>query len=195
MNSLSRPPIFTRIDTEQVLGQSKRMIQSRAMSLKQTTDTIVATHHSFLRRELPRLSELLEALSIVCVADASMKEAQQLYTKVRNKIEAHLRDEETELFPTAAALEEGVPPPPASMDLRERLQEMEVEHENCGKALGQLEEMLSSLSNNPIKDETLAALRKVRADRDVHVEKENSLVHPRLFELLQQHVAAASIAK
>lgn len=168
------------------------MLQSRAMSLKETTDAIVATHHSFLRRELPRLSELLEALLTVCVKDSSLVEAQQLFTKVRNKIEAHLRDEETELFPTAAALEEGVPPPPSSMDLHERLQEMEVEHENCGKALAKLDQMLDALASSPLKDETLAALRKVRADLDVHVDKENSLVHPRLFELLRQHNVSKS---
>jgi regulator of cell morphogenesis and NO signaling len=163
------------------------------MSLKETTDAIVATHHSFLRRELPRLSELLEALFTVSAVDApSLLEAQKLYTKVRTKIEAHLRDEEGVLFPTAAALEEGVPPPPSSIDLRERLQEMEIEHDNCGKALGTLEQMLGRLSNSTHKQETLAALQELRADLDVHVEKENSLVHPRLFELLRSHEASKS---
>jgi len=169
------------------------------MSLKETTDAIVATHHSFLRRELPRLSELLEALSNVCADDAaklqdaaSVSEAQQLYTKVRTKIEAHLRDEEAVLFPTAAALEEGTPPPLSSMDLHERLQEMESEHNNCGKALVTLDQMLGRLSNSTLKETTVAALQELRADLDVHVDKENTLVHPRLFELLRSHNASKS---
>ena len=161
-----------------------------AMSLKETTDEIVARHHSFLRRELPRLSELLEKLATV-KDDPALREAQQLYTKVRTKIEAHLRDEETVLFPTVVALEEGVPPPLSSLDLRERLLEMEIEHENCGKALGTFEQMLGRLPEGSLKETTLQALQELRADLDVHVDKENSLVHPRLFELLLGHNARA----
>jgi hypothetical protein len=36
-----------------------------------------------------------------------------------------------------------------------------------------------------LKQTTLTALQGLRADLDVHVNKENSLVHPRLFELLK----------
>jgi regulator of cell morphogenesis and NO signaling len=157
------------------------------MTLKETTDAIVAIHHSFLRRELPRISELLESLAATGAAtdDHSLHEAQHLYTKVRSKIEAHLRDEETQLFPTGVALEEGLPPPISSIDLHERLQEMETEHENCGKALGTLEQMLHVQPDCSLKQTTLTALQGLRADLDVHVDKENSLVHPRLFELLK----------
>lgn len=162
------------------------MVQYTAMRLKETTDAIVAIHHSFLRRELPRISDLLEALAAAAPAtdNQSLQEAQQLYTKVRNKIEAHLRDEETQLFPTGVALEEGLPPPLSSIDLHDRLLEMEKEHENCGKALGTLEQMLHGQTDSSLKRTTLTALQALRADLDVHVEKENSLVHPRLFELL-----------
>jgi regulator of cell morphogenesis and NO signaling len=160
------------------------------MSLKETTDAIVAVHHSFLRRELPRISELLESLA---ADNQSLHEAQQLYTKVRNKIEAHLRDEETQLFPTGVAIEEGLPPPLSSFDLHERLLEMEKEHENCGKALGTLEQMLHAQPASTLRQSTLTALQALRADLDVHVDKENSLVHPRLFELL--HGRDVTVAK
>jgi len=163
------------------------------MTLKEITDEIVSKHHSFLRRELPRLSELLDELTTQQTKDDSaLREARQLYTKVRTKIEAHLHDEETVIFPTGVALDHGGSPPESGMDLRERLQEMETEHTNCGNALGTLEQMLNRLSDSKLKDTTLNALRELRADLDVHVDKENSLVHPRLFELLPNRDAFGS---
>lgn len=152
-------------------------------SFKEVVEEIVATHHSFLRKELPRLTELFDALSTNCSGDESFEEAQQIYKKVRTKIEAHLRDEETSLFPTGIALESGAPIPPCELDLLERLQEMEKEHDGCGNALSTVSGMIASLPQSDLREQVLDKIKLVQDDLRVHVDKENTQVHPRFLEL------------
>lgn len=115
-------------------------------SFKETVEEIVARHHSLLRKDLPTITQLLDALSIDCPGSQSLGEAQQLYKKVRTKIETHLKDEETVLFPTGISLESGGTAPPSEMDILERLKEMEkgarwlrqcthnyLRHDQCGQ--------------------------------------------------------------
>lgn len=155
------------------------------MSFKELTDSIVALHHSFLRRELPTITNGLEALSLELSASEKITEAQSLFRKVRDKIEAHLKDEETLLFPTGSALELGEMPPAADIDLLERLAEMEKEHENCGNALRLLAQMLVDLPESQTREKVLSAVRSLSCDMDEHVRKENEEVHPRFLELMK----------
>jgi iron-sulfur cluster repair protein YtfE (RIC family) len=159
-------------------------------SFKQIVEDVVASHHSLLRRELPKISELMEALSAAHPESAALSEAQQIYKKVRTKIETHLKDEETILFPTGISLESGATPPPSEMDLLARLEEMEKEHEGCTNALTTISNMISTVPQNKTRDQLLETIRTVQEDLRVHVEKENTQVHPRFIELLA-HASAA----
>lgn len=152
-------------------------------SFKDIVEEIVANHHSFLRRELPKISELIEALSADCAERESFCEAQQLYKKIRTKIEAHLRDEEMLLFPTGIALEAGGALPQSDMDLLARLDEMEKEHDGCGNALTTICQMIETLPQSELKEEIIGKVRTVQQDLEVHVEKENTRVHPMFLQL------------
>lgn len=152
-------------------------------SFKEVVEEIVATHHSFLRKELPKVSELLDALSTSCSGDETFEEAQQIYKKVRTKIEVHLKDEETSLFPTGIALESGTPVPPCDLDLLERLKEMEKEHDGCGNALNTVSGMIASLPQSDLREQVLEKIKLLQEDLRVHVDKENTQVHPRFLEL------------
>jgi iron-sulfur cluster repair protein YtfE (RIC family) len=154
-------------------------------SFKQIVEEIVARHHSLLRRELPRVTEFMEALSIECSGRESLSEARQIYAKVRTKIETHLKDEETVLFPTGICLESGGTLPPTEMDLVARLEEMEKEHDGCGKALGTVCEMINTVEQSRLRDQLLDAIQIVQDDLRIHVEKENAQVHPRFIQLLE----------
>jgi len=159
-------------------------------SFKQIVEEIVARHHSLLRRELPRITELTDELSTGSPDNESLKEAQQLFKKVRTKIETHLKDEETILFPTGIALETGGPVPQTDMDLLARLEEMEKEHDGCGNALGIVSQMINTLAQSELRDQTLNAIETVQQDLRIHVEKENTQVHPRFIELLGARIPA-----
>ena len=154
------------------------------MSFKQIVDEIVARHHSLLRKELPRITELMEGLTHECPDNESLSEARQIYTKVRSKIETHLRDEELVLFPTGIALESGGDVPLSDMNLRERLAEMEKEHDGCGNALTTVSQMVSTVAQSELREKVLQSIEVVQEDLKIHVEKENRQVHPRFIELL-----------
>lgn len=154
-------------------------------SFKQLVEEIVARHHSLLRKELPRITELMEGLTGDCPDSESLSEAQQIYKKVRSKIETHLKDEEVVLFPTGIALESGGDVPHSEMDLRARLEEMEKEHDGCGNALATISQMVSTVAQSELREKLLHALQVVQEDLRIHVEKENTQVHPRFIELLR----------
>ena len=162
------------------------------MSFKELTDNIVALHHSFLRRELPDITSRLENLSVELEASEKITEAQNLFRKIRNKIEAHLKDEETLLFPTGSALELGEIPPESDIDLLERLVEMEKEHENCGNALRLLSQMLMDMPVSTIQAKVLDSVRNLSCDMDEHVRKENEEVHPRFLALMKARSSQAA---
>lgn len=160
------------------------------ISFKELVEGIVAKHHSLLRRELPLITDMLSKLSTQCNNDVEICEAEQIFKKVRSKIETHLFDEETSLFPTGIALESGTAAPPCEMDLLARVEEMEKEHENCGNALGKIAKMVGSAPASELRDRVIDTIGLVQNDLDVHVEKENTQVHPRFIELVGASVSA-----
>lgn len=158
-------------------------------SFKEVVDNIVAVHHSFLRKHLPKVTGLFDELTPQSVDGAALDEARQLFTKIRKKIETHLQDEESFLFPTGIALESGQQPPPCEMDLRARLEEMEKEHDGCGKALTTVCQMLEGVAPNATREQLTTTIKLIQEDLDVHVEKENNYVHPRFLELIASKVS------
>lgn len=160
------------------------LIGPDTVTFKTITEDIVSTHHSLLRRELPRLTDLIDSLSAEFPDNAPLSEAKQIYAKVRKKVESHLKDEETVLFPTGVALESGGAVIPTDLDLLERLAEMEKEHDGCGNALiGIQKTILDSVPQCQLREQTLAKIHLVQEDFVVHVEKENTKVHPMFISL------------
>jgi iron-sulfur cluster repair protein YtfE (RIC family) len=146
----------------------------------------MSNHHSLLRRELPKITDLMNSLSSEYPDNQPLAEARQIYTKVRTKVETHLKDEETVLFPTGIALESGGSQIPTDMNLLDRLAEMEKEHDGCGKALSGIQQtLINSVPPCELRDRVFANIQLVQNDFVVHVEKENSKVHPMFVELLQ----------
>lgn len=155
------------------------------MSFQSIVEEIMSNHHSLLRRELPVITALLQDLTALHPDNDALIEAQQIYTKVRSKVETHLRDEETVLFPTGIALENGGAAVPTEMNLLERLAEMEKEHDGCGKALAGVQQTVSStVPASELREKLLATIQLVQDDFVEHVEKENSKVHPMFIELI-----------
>lgn len=154
------------------------------MSFQTIVEDIMSSHHSLLRRELPRITDLIDALSAEYPDNDPLREAKQIYAKVRTKVEAHLKDEETILFPTGIALESGGTVIPTEIDLLARLAEMEKEHDGCGKALTGIQKTIFDLVPQcELSEKLLATIQLVQDDFVVHVEKENTEVHPMLIAL------------
>ena len=156
------------------------------MSFRTIVEEIMSSHHSLLRRELPKISELMSSLSSEYPDNEPLTEAKQIYTKVRTKVETHLKDEETVLFPTGIALESGGSAVPTEINLLERLAEIEKEHDGCGNALAGIQRTLvDSVPTCELRDKLLTNIQVVQDDFVVHVEKENTRVHPMFIELFE----------
>jgi iron-sulfur cluster repair protein YtfE (RIC family) len=156
------------------------------LSFRTIVEEIMSSHHSLLRRELPKISELMSSLSSEYPDNEPLTEATQIYAKVRTKVETHLKDEETVLFPTGIALESGGSAVPTEINLLERLAEMEKEHDGCGNALAGIQRTLvDSVPTCELRDKLLTNIQVVQDDFVVHVEKENTRVHPMFIELFE----------
>ena len=168
----------------------RRGSQAELMTFKILVEEIMATHHSLLKRELPKISQQMVALSEQYPQNEALTEAKQIYAKVRNKVETHLKDEESILFPYGIALENGSPysdPQATEMNLTERLAEMEKEHDGCGKTLTGIQKTIeTTVPASQMRDGLLANIQLVQDDFVVHVDKENSQVHPQFLALLSK---------
>jgi iron-sulfur cluster repair protein YtfE (RIC family) len=154
------------------------------MSFQSLVEEIMATHHSLLKQELPKISSLFENLATENPDNYAVKESRQIFSKVRNKVEVHLKDEETVLFPNGIAMERGTATTPTEINQMERLAEMEKEHDNCGNTLSGIQNtLIAEVPDSEIRKQLLKAIQLIQDDFVVHVEKENSQVHPMFLKL------------
>ena len=105
-----------------------------AMPAGDLADQIVATHHVYLRRELPRLSELIDK---VVAAHSSnhpeLVEVRQTFAVLRQELEMHLMKEERVLFPLVKQLEAALEPFSIHCGTVENpIRVMEHEHDSAG---------------------------------------------------------------
>lgn len=157
---------------------------------------ILAAHHDWLKREMPRLSALAEKVARVHGGShPDLERVRDVYELLRADMEPHLMKEERILFPAALALEEtGVPSLPCHgtgpFSLQGPMAQMEVEHEGVGGMLDELR-ALTGLFAPP--DEACntwralyAALEELDSNTRAHVHLENQVLHHRLRELESQ---------
>ena len=106
-------------------------------SLAEMCDAIEATHHEYLRRELPRLSQLVQkVVSVHGEQHPWLSRLAESYRQLRGELESHMMKEERILFPAIRTIEQTrrVPDFPfGSVDNPIRM--MEHEHDVAGQAL------------------------------------------------------------
>lgn len=158
----------------------------RRAPVAELCDHIVAVHHECLRRELPRIAELLA--TVVRVHGEGRPElamTERTFAALRTDLEAHIDEEERELFPACRALDAGTEPPPgfeaATIDRHQ------TEHEAAGRRLRALRELAGGYDASEALCSThrglLAALRDLEADLHLHLHEENNVLFPRAREL------------
>jgi regulator of cell morphogenesis and NO signaling len=166
-------------------------IDWRTRPLAELIDYIVTTHHAYLQRELPRLAALMDRVAQVHGHQSTwLHEAQEVFGRLKLKLEAHMRSEEEVIFPLIRALEEGTTD--AAAELEPLLKQAEREHDAAGEALHRLRE----LSGNYQPPEwacssfraLLDGLTELEVDMHRHVHRENNVLFPRARHLLTKTV-------
>jgi len=148
-------------------------------------DHIVEAHHERLRRDLPRITELLAKVARAHgKGHRELYDLQRLFAGMRSNLEEHLATEEETLFPACRALEESGHGP----ELDEALLAHEGEHDEVGAALTALRELAGDYRLEDALCGThrvlLHSLHDLELDTHQHVHEENNVLFPRVRERL-----------
>lgn len=156
--------------------------------LSNLADHIVATHHAYLRGELPRLETMAARVEKVHGDHApEVIELHRVFEAFRAELEEHANKEEQILFPWIRRMEHGDGLSPMPFSVANPIRCMEHEHDNAGAALEKMRELTNEWQPPADACNTwrvlYASLAALEADMHVHVHKENSILFPRAVEL------------
>lgn len=149
--------------------------------LAELCDHIVEAHHGFLRRELPRLSTLVEKVERAHAAQSpALREVRAVFEELRAELESHTEDEEQVVFPACRDLDAGSG---GDETLASRFAALESEHEAAGAHLERLSELTGHFDVTQAfcntHRATLDALRELELDLHEHIHEENNILFPR----------------
>lgn len=198
--SLARACTKRGIDVDEVLQAISRsdeqadtgtLVDVDSMGLAELADHIVATHHAYLREELPRLDFMTEKVSRVHGdKDERLFRMRQAFVALKAELDPHMIKEEKVLFPIVRQLE-------ASAERQEfpcgsvanPIRQMEHEHDLAGDALAILNESTDAYTPPDWACNTyramLDSLARLEADMHQHIHKENNVLFPKAIRLEQ----------
>jgi regulator of cell morphogenesis and NO signaling len=158
----------------------------RQASIADLCEHIVSVHHDRLRRELPRIAELLATVVRVHgPGHPELHDLQRLFVAMREELERHADLEERVLFPVCRRLE-GEDSPGAALD-EDALVLLEDEHASTGDALARMRELAHDYDRDRALCGThralLDALHALELDLHQHIHEENNVLLPRVRAL------------
>ena len=158
---------------------------------------IVATHHEYLKLELPALGKRLDKVLAVHGArdPETLNRMAKVFGALREEMEMHMRKEEAILFPFieqyGRAEAQGQPMPPVPFgSIANPIAMMEREHVSAGDALGEIRALTRNYHLPSYACSTVGALyeglQALEADLHVHIHLENNILFPRAIALERQ---------
>lgn len=145
---------------------------------------IVATHHDYLREELPRLELLLEkVLRAHGERHPEMVRVAELYRGLVADLTPHMMKEEQILFPFITQMEQGQSGSSCFGTVQSPIRVMEMEHEAVGVLLTELRDLTGAYTTPADGCATFRALydglEVLEQDLHLHIYLENQILHPR----------------
>jgi len=157
-----------------------------AMTLTELADHVEATHHAYLREELPRIDKMTEKVSRVHGdSDPRLREVRRAFLAFQAEVIPHLMKEEMVLFPYLRRLEaEGAAAPAFHCgSVADPIRQMVHEHEQAGAALRVMHEATDGYAPPEWACNTyramLDALAELERDTHLHVHAENHVLFPK----------------
>ena len=184
--SLDEKEVIERLEKgyQGTIGQALTDIDWRQAPTSNLLDHIVNTHHVFLRRELPQLSDL--TTTILRVHGAShgdvLAKVHRLFHNLKLEVDQHLIQEEEIVFPLLKGYTEN--PDPGQVEKIANLNGGLIEvHEGAGELLKKLRKVTD---NYTLPDDacrtyqmTFSKLEGLESDLFQHIHLENNLLFPR----------------
>lgn len=181
------------LDAEQVLEQLQASDVEPAgderdwkrASMTELADHIEQTHHQYLRKELPRLSELTgKVRQAHGETQPHLVEVERTFQGLKAELDAHMLKEEQVLFPIIRRLElADLTPAKHCGSVNNPIRMMEHEHDDAGQGLSRLRELTHNYTVPKDACGTyramLDALERLERDLHLHIHKENNILFPR----------------
>lgn len=155
-----------------------------SMSMTQLADHIEATHHRYLKEELPRLDPLIRRVADRHLdKNPRLMELVSVFSGMAQEMFSHMAKEEQVLFPAirrleSAAASSGQP----AMNLSGPVAMMEHEHQQAGNDLARMRELTDGYTTPPGGCNTyrgvMHSLEQLERDMHQHVHKENNVLFP-----------------
>lgn len=167
---------------EQGAGSGERWLDASDEAL---IEHLLATHHAYLREELPALQQLVhKVVRVHGETHRELRAVQEVYDALAEELDSHLMKEEQVLFPMIRRLASG--DAYAGMHcggIENPLRVMRMEHEDAGAALEQLRQLTQDYAVpegacNSYRA-MLARLEQLERDTHEHVHKEENILFPR----------------
>jgi len=154
-------------------------------TMTELADHIEATHHSYLRGELPRIAELSEKVkSAHHEAHPHVVDLAATYAALQAELESHMWKEESILFPMIRSLQASAALPESHCgSVANPIRVMECEHDNAGAALAKMRALTNGYTTPDGVCNTyralMDALSGLETDLHAHIHKENSILFPK----------------
>lgn len=151
-------------------------------------------YHEELRRELPRLGDMLQKV-VSRHGDhlpESLHPLQQTFERLKLELLGHMAKEDEILFPCIVALENGTPLPVPNVGqwIASPIAMMEAEHDEAGAALAFIRQVTNGFAPPDWACPTFRGLyyglAQLETEMHVHVHLENNVLFPRAAELARR---------
>ncbi|MBN8603261.1 MAG: iron-sulfur cluster repair di-iron protein [Planctomycetes bacterium] len=168
---------------------SSALVDADSMGLAELTDHIEATHHAYLREELPRLDAMTDKVARVHGdKDRRLLTMRKAFLALKAELEPHMMKEERILFPIIRQLESSAVRQEFHCgSVANPIRQMEHEHDLAGNALAVLNESTDGYIPPDWACNTyralLDSLARLEADMHQHIHKENNVLFPKAIQL------------
>jgi len=186
--SIPLDDVVSQIEASDSAGDGAKVVDADAMTMTELADYIEATHHAYLREELPRLDFMTEKVARVHgEKEPRLATVRQAFVALRNELEPHMMKEERVLFPIIRQLEASSGPLEFDCgSVANPIRQMEQEHDQAGDALAVIREATDGFVPPEWACNTyramLDSLAALEADMHQHVHKENNVLFPKSLQ-------------
>jgi regulator of cell morphogenesis and NO signaling len=184
-------------ELEATIKSSRNTVDFDNMSLSQLTDYIVATHHDYVKREMPQIFMYLQKVAAKHgIRHPEMLRVFEAFSALKEEMEQHMQKEEQMMFPRIKMLEQEKmkghfrPTPGYIMS---PVSILEQEHDHAGALMHEIKELTKNYV--PPQDActtyrlSFAALQAFEADLHQHVHLENNILFPKAGDLIDNQVS------
>jgi regulator of cell morphogenesis and NO signaling len=177
--------VLRELAASDLLNAEEDEFDAAGATMSALADHIVAVHHGYLRRELPRLAGLLEKLAGAHgEKHPELHQVREVFASLKEELEMHMLKEEKVLFPIVKQLETASRLPDFHCgSVSNPIHVMEHEHQDAGIALARLWELTGGYAAPADACSTyraaLAGLADLEIDLHRHIHKENAILFPR----------------